>query len=115
MDFVDSGMVSHMAYGTRVRKVQMTRGNRQGNNAFLEYVDNPTTNPVQYVLDEYFLKRMMYCESVTIETFQQVFKLNAQIEQYLQTQAYEAVRAGNRKIAAELIKNMVKYPNFGFN
>ena len=41
MNFVDSGMVSHMAYGTRVRKVQMTRGNRQGNNAFLEYLDNP--------------------------------------------------------------------------
>ena len=25
-----------MAYGTAVRSVQMTRGNRQGNNAFLE-------------------------------------------------------------------------------
>jgi ankyrin repeat protein len=29
--------------------------------------------------------------------------------------AYEAVRAGNRRLAYELIKNMVKYPNFGFN
>lgn len=28
MNFVDSGMVSQMAYGARVRKVQMTRGNR---------------------------------------------------------------------------------------
>lgn len=45
MNFVDSGMVSHMAYGSRVRKVQMTRGNRQGNNAFLEYEDNQMRNP----------------------------------------------------------------------
>jgi hypothetical protein len=28
MSFIDSGMVSHMAYGARVRKVEMTRGNR---------------------------------------------------------------------------------------
>lgn len=35
LNFVDSGMVGHMAYGARVRKVQMTRGNKEGNNAFL--------------------------------------------------------------------------------
>ena len=29
-------MVSHQAFGVRVRKVQMARGNRQGNNAFME-------------------------------------------------------------------------------
>ena len=29
--------------------------------------------------------------------------------------AYVAARAGNRKVAYELIKNMAKYPNFGFN
>jgi hypothetical protein len=40
MNFIDSGRVSHMAYGAHVRSVQMTRGNRQGNNAFLEYSDN---------------------------------------------------------------------------
>lgn len=28
MNFIDSGMVSHMAYGARVRKVEMGRGNR---------------------------------------------------------------------------------------
>ena len=29
-----------MAYGAHVRAVEMTRGNRQGNNAFLDYADN---------------------------------------------------------------------------
>ncbi len=68
MSFIDSGMVGHMAYGTRVRKVQMTRGNRQGNNAFLEYEDNPQSNPVHYCNDDKFLRRMLYSESVDYET-----------------------------------------------
>ena len=40
MNFVATGSVSHMAYGAHVRGVEMTRGNRQGNNAFLHYSDN---------------------------------------------------------------------------
>ena len=40
MNFVATGSVSHMAYGAHVRSVEMTRGNRQGNNAFLHYPDN---------------------------------------------------------------------------
>ena len=32
----ETGEVSNMAFGVKVRKVQMMRGNRQGNNAFLE-------------------------------------------------------------------------------
>ena len=46
----------------------MTRGNRQGNNAFLEYQDN-VSNPVQYTTDDYFIKRMMYSKTINYETF----------------------------------------------
>lgn len=46
----------------------MTRGNRQGNNAFLEYEDNPQSNPVHYCNDDKFLRRMLYSESVDYET-----------------------------------------------
>ena len=35
INFINTGHVSHMAYGCHVRSVQMTRGNRQGNNAFI--------------------------------------------------------------------------------
>ena len=34
---VNTGNVSKKAYGVNIRPVQMTRGNRQGNNAFLEH------------------------------------------------------------------------------
>lgn len=47
MNFIDSGRVSHMAYGAHVRAVEMTRGNRQGNNAFLDYRDNNSLNFLQ--------------------------------------------------------------------
>lgn len=47
MNFIDSGRVSHMAYGAHVRAVEMTRGNRQGNNAFLDYHDNSALNFLQ--------------------------------------------------------------------
>ena len=32
----ETGQVSEMAFGYKVKKVNMSRGNRQGNNAFLE-------------------------------------------------------------------------------
>jgi hypothetical protein len=80
MNFIDSGMVSHMAYGARVRKVEMTRGNRQGNNAFLQYSDNDHKNPVNYVTDEEFMIKMLHNPNVEVETWKQVFKLNPHIE-----------------------------------
>jgi len=48
LNVIETGRVSNMAYGAHVRSVQMTRGNRQGNNAFLEYQDNTNTK------DEFF-------------------------------------------------------------
>lgn len=83
MNTIDSGMVSHMAYGARVRRVEMTRGNRQGNNAFLQYTDNYNKNPVQYVTDESFMRRMLYSDSLDYETIKQIYKLNPHIESYL--------------------------------
>lgn len=83
MNFIDSGMVSNMAYGTRVRRVEMTRGNRQGNNAFLQYEDNNHKSPVNYVTDESFIRKILYNQSVDSETYKQIFKLNPHIEAFL--------------------------------
>lgn len=35
MDKVDTGMVSKSTFGFNVASVQMSRGNKQGNNAFI--------------------------------------------------------------------------------
>jgi hypothetical protein len=42
-----------------------------------------------------------------VETYKQIFKLNPQIEQFMQGYVYEAVRAGNRKVAQHIVKNLV--------
>lgn len=59
--------------------------------------------------------KVFYWESVSYETLKQIYKLNANIENFFNSYAYLAVRAGNWRIAHELIKSMVKHPNFGFN
>jgi hypothetical protein len=46
LNVIDPGSVSHMAYGTRIRKVQMGRGNRQGTNAFCLDPQEGTTFPI---------------------------------------------------------------------
>jgi hypothetical protein len=83
MSFIDSGMVSNMAYGRRVRKVEMTRGNRQGNNAFLEYEDNDNRNPVDFITDENFIRNILYSKTVDYETLKQIYKLAPEIEDNL--------------------------------
>jgi ankyrin repeat protein len=115
MNFIETGMVSHMAYGARVRKVNMTRGNRQGNNAFLQYEDNYERNPVNYITDEDFISRVLNNHSVDPHIFKEIFKLQPHIEAHLQSYVYEAVRAGNRQVAYEIVKNLVQHSNFGFN
>ena len=61
------------------------------------------------------MKKLFYYASVEYDTYKQLYKLHPHIEAFYNSNAYEAVRAGNRKVAYELIKNMVKHPNFGFN
>jgi len=68
MNFIDSGMVSHMAYGARVRRVEMTRGNRQGNNAFLQYEDNYHRNPQHQITDQSFIRNILYSKTIDYET-----------------------------------------------
>ncbi len=80
---VDTGSVSDMAYGTRVAQVQMTRGNRQGNNAFLEDAVNDEENPAYLLGSQEFITKMLYQKEVTVETFKQMIKLNNNIENQL--------------------------------
>jgi hypothetical protein len=46
----DTGEMGEMAFGFKARKVNMMRGNRQGNNAFLEDLVNEHKTPVEYLL-----------------------------------------------------------------
>ena len=93
----------------------MTRGNRQGNNAFLEYRDNNESNPFNYLLTPHFIKRQLYFRGMTVETYRIITKLCPQLEESMSVQVFEAVRAGNLDMANELVQRLVKHPNYGFN
>jgi hypothetical protein len=58
----------------------MTRGNRQGNNAFLEYLDNNNRNPVYQLSDEILIKKLFYFYDIDYETYKQLYKLYPAIE-----------------------------------
>jgi len=66
---VDTGKVSVMAYGHRVNKVQMTKGNKQGNNAFLEYEDNKKRDPFQYIVSDKFIISMLRNSNISVATY----------------------------------------------
>ena len=48
----DTGEMGEMAFGFKARKVNMMRGNRQGNNAFLEDIANEHKTPIEYLLKQ---------------------------------------------------------------
>ncbi len=69
INFVDSGSVNDMAYGAWIWSVQMTRGNRQGNNAFLsqasQHRDYKNINTLVY--DEFFLTKLALHKKISDE------------------------------------------------
>jgi hypothetical protein len=76
----------------------MSRGNRQGNNSFLEYKDNKT-NPIDYMTDKHFIKRIFSSSGMEVETLNALWKLSDDTETSYNANIYIAVRAGNYKIA----------------
>ena len=65
-----------MAFGVKVRKVNMMRGNRQGNNAFLEdpVQDKQTPSDVLLSDDLYSLQRAFQTDTVKQETLEVIEK-----------------------------------------
>jgi hypothetical protein len=55
LEIIDTGMVSDNTYGTEIRKVNVSRGNRMGNNAFLEDRQVASNTFRNYFTDELFL------------------------------------------------------------
>jgi hypothetical protein len=70
-----------MAFGVKVRKVNMMRGNRQGNNAFLEDPVHEHQTPTAYLLNnEYCLEKAFTADTVKLETLQVIDKCLGEIQ-----------------------------------
>ena len=59
MQAFDTGSVSDFTYGAEIRKVNMSRGNRAGNNAFIEEPKIDQITFRDYIRSDYFIDRLL--------------------------------------------------------
>ena len=108
INYADTGNVSYQAFGTKVRKVQLGRGNRQGNNAFLEKSYNTTMN------ENVYLKMFLESQKVESTTIDKLLSLKIYNESTLYYNIEHAIISGNRKLAIYLLEKtrVIGYSQF---
>jgi len=117
----DTGELSIFAYGVMTRKLNMTRGNRMGNNAFLDDVNN-NKNFDKIIIDTILEKckdpklidyiTAAFTDPLNKERHSSNFNID------FVANLYQAVAAGNRVIAQFLLEKMIKNNingNYGYN
>ena len=109
ISFLDTGMMSDQAYGTHIRKVQMARGNRQGNNAFLEKTD------VSEMIIYGSFDKILENPKLEVATLEKLLVLEPNYDATINQSIIFAINAGNRKTAAYLIGRIKALQNYGFN
>ena len=114
MQKIQTGHVSYKAYGARVRAVEMTRGNRQGNNAFATLTQHPHVPPT--LMNDHYESNQRVIRDLSVEFYK---KLKLAVERgapfSADIQPRVAVLAGNRKLAIFRLTELVKQENFGYN
>jgi len=109
ISYVNTGMVSFQAFNTKVRKVQMARGNRQGNNAFLEKY----SKSIMYSMED--IKLALEDPKLEVTTLEKLMILNPDFAGILNPNIISAIISGNRKTAAYLINRIKGFSHYGFN
>ena len=120
LNIIETGRVSHMAYGSYVRSVQMTRGNRQGNNAFLEYDDNET---LEEWFDTYHDQSLRFSKKLlNVNAFKMLMKVlggtnvdGGDFMQGISSYIQFIIRVGDWKLAEYVVGQLQKHPHYGFN
>ena len=93
----------------------MGRGNRQGNNAFLEDTEHAHSTARSYLYDEWFIGRIMFMPALTEKLLKLLFSLDESLENRYREMMHMAVRAGNRAIAAFLMRDVFRYSQYGLS
>jgi ankyrin repeat protein/predicted DNA-binding WGR domain protein len=118
--YIGSGNTSFQTFGVHVRKVNMTRGGRLGNNAFLENnkVDWKKTLVKAYIKYSEgkalhpFLKTVFFSAE-----FQDTNKLRFKPEGILSNEmnVYNALSFGNRDLTVYFMQRLKNHESYGFN
>lgn len=107
---VETGFNDKYAYGVATRIVNMSRGNKEGNNAFLrDQRQNGNT-----VTDD-DIEWMMRSNEVELSAVKKVSSYFPNQRHTFLRHTQTAVRAGNRKKAAHFIEESLKGDNYTFN
>lgn len=95
IEYVSTGTVSYQAFSAHVRKVQLSRGNRQGNNAFLEKSRH----------SELHAKRGLLLKAPKVETrtIEKLLELEVWDLNWLYSKVGNIVASGNRKVASYVL------------
>ena len=119
LELTETGHNSEFMVGVKVRKLNTTRGNKMGNNAFI--FDDVSSNDNNYSIADAIVTTILlhgkdptlidYIKSITIDPTHNNQSFHFDFESNL----YKAVQAGNKVIAAHLVKQMHQYNNYGFN
>ena len=104
----DTGQVSDRAFGTKVRKVEMMRGGRQGNNAFMQDIkrkEDWKSMLEQLNNDEILSVRVAYSWNIEVKTLRLIFEvLGSQSLTFFKNVFYHIMRTGRRHLAAEWLE-----------
>jgi len=109
--------VSAKAYGTKIRTVEMTRGNRQGNNAFLDYEGNYNVFPSMPSFDLEGFERSYFFRNLTPEFYKalSITKCFKSQHDYFNHLMHEIARTGNRVLLMSLLEPLLKHDMYGYN
>lgn len=110
---IQTGYNAKYAYGVVTRKVQMGRGGKEGNNAFAYDVADDYED--SYNQDLYLLDRVLEIEDMDPELLDIMELKWPDFANLLRERAAIAVRCGNVKVAAHIIKKLFENQGYGYN
>ena len=112
LGYVDTGNVSIEAYGVRTRKVQMSRGGREGNNAL---ITEPMTQDSPNILTSIGFIKNLVKHQITPRMITLLISLFPLCENMFGLSIGEAVRTGNLKLSKFMISHFNKNSGYGLN
>jgi ankyrin repeat protein/predicted DNA-binding WGR domain protein len=107
---VDTGFNDRYAYGVATRKVALSRGGRQGNNALVEDEGNPPAG-----FDNEHIEYLLSSKKTTTDTLKTILSYYPNIENQLINKIGTALRFGNRDLAAYLMERANKNGGYGMS
>jgi len=111
----DTGEVSALTYGTELKKVNMSRGGRVGNNAFLEEPTIDENTVKAYLKNKYFLDRLFRMDAFNLEIAKKLISLGKDMEQVFYQNTSQLLASGHIEIVEFLLHDKVRDNEFQVN